>query len=117
MVTLSLTDPASGAVRTIVTQVAMPVVQSGDEPNAPAPSPVTPTESAQSCEALSLALGPVDLDLLGMAVRLDQANVDVISRSTGRLGIVLCGATGVIDRGVTPAERIRVLNTLLDVVG
>jgi hypothetical protein len=66
---------------------------------------------------LSLTLGPVDLDLLGMGIRLDEANVEFVSRSAGRLGVVLCGANGVIDRGVSPSERMRVLNTLLDVVG
>jgi hypothetical protein len=66
---------------------------------------------------LSLTLGPVDLDLLGMDVRLDQANVDFVSRTTGRFGVVLCGAASVIDRGVSAMERMRVLNTLLDAVG
>jgi hypothetical protein len=130
MLTMSLTDPASGATRTVVTQAAMPVVGSGNDSSSPStPSPVTPTTAsssialgtdataAQDCDTLSLTLGSVDIDLLGMGVRLDQVNVDFVSRSAGRLGVVLCRATSLIDRGVSPAERMRVLNTLLDAVG
>jgi hypothetical protein len=52
-----------------------------------------------------------------MAVQLDQVNVDFIPRTTGQLTTVLCGATNVIDRDIAPAERMRILNTLLDAVG
>lgn len=130
MLTLSLTDPTSGAARTIVTDAAMPVAGSSDGTSVSTPRSVTSlttrssiglgntaTASTQECDTLSLTLGPVDLDLLGMGIRLDEANVEFVSRSAGRLGVVLCGANGVIDRGVSPSERMRVLNTLLDVVG
>jgi len=130
MLTMSLTDPASGATRTIVTQAVLPVVGASDDSSSPStPAPVTPTTArssvalgtdataAQGCDTLSLTLGSVDLELLGMGVRLDQVNVDFVSRSAGRLGVVLCGATSLIDRGVSPEERMRVLNTLLDAVG
>jgi hypothetical protein len=133
ILTLSVTDPASNAARTIVTQAAMPVALSGDEATPPTPRPVEPqrttatsslnansrvasADSAQGCETLSLVLGPVDLDLLGMTVQLDQMNVDFISRSSGQ-GIVMCGPTGVINGGVKPAEQMKILNMLLDAVG
>jgi hypothetical protein len=109
--TMSLTDPATGAARTIVMQAAMPVEKSAGD------AQVTPAASAQVCETLSLVLRPVELDVLGIAVQLDQVNVDFISRSTGRLGIVLCGAASVMDSSVTPADQMRILNTLLDAVG
>jgi hypothetical protein len=52
-----------------------------------------------------------------MAVQLDQANINFIPRTTGRLETLLCGATSAIDSGATAAERMKVLNTLLDAVG
>jgi hypothetical protein len=134
ILTLSVTDPVSTTARTIITQAAMPVALSGDEVTSPAPGPVEPQRStatsslnansrvareasAQGCETLSLVLGPVDLDLLGMTVQLNQMNVDFISRSSGRQGIVMCGATGVINGGVSPVEQMKILNMLLDAVG
>jgi hypothetical protein len=66
---------------------------------------------------LSLTLEPVQLDLLGTTVQLDQVNVDFIARNSGRLGILLCGATSVIDITTGPAERMNILNMLLDSVG
>jgi hypothetical protein len=73
--------------------------------------------SAQGCETLSLALSPVQLEVAGMAVRLDQVNVDFISRTTGQLRTLLCGTNSVVDRGVGALERMNRLNALLDVVG
>jgi hypothetical protein len=134
MLTLNLVDPSSGSARAIVTEVAMRAVQSVDESSSltssstrsttgtsavvlGAESRARPTASTQGCETLSLTLRPVQLDLLGMAVRLDQVNVDFISRTTGQLRSLLCGTTSVMDRGVGPAERMNRLNALLDVVG
>jgi hypothetical protein len=75
------------------------------------------TVPAQGCESLSLTLEAVQIDLLGTTVQLDQVNVDFIARSSGRLGILLCGATRAIDNTAGPAERMNILNMLLDTVG
>jgi hypothetical protein len=119
ILTLSLTDPTSNATRTIITQVAMPVAPSGGEatPPPPAPAGTSPAAAAEACAALSLTLGPVDLELLGMTVRLDQINLDLVPRSSARLGMLLCGATSVIGNGAGPAEQMNILNMLLDTVG
>ena len=66
---------------------------------------------------MSLTLGPVQLDLPGTTVQLDQVNVDFVARGSGRLGILLCGATGVVDTTTGPAQRMNILNMLLDTVG
>ncbi len=115
LLTLNLTDAASNTARTIVTQAAMPVSLSAAAPtDPPAPQPTDP--AAQGCETLSLVLGAVEIELLGMAVQLNQVNLDFVPRSNGRLGILACGATGVIGNGTGPAEQMRILNTLLDTV-
>jgi hypothetical protein len=132
MLTLNLTD-ASGAARAIVTEAAMPMAQSPNGSSALTPSRTTPTTaasavvlssdsrstqtpSAQGCETLSLVLRPVQLDVLGMAIQIDQVNVNVISRTTGQLRNLLCGSTSATG-GISAADRMNMLNALLDVVG
>jgi hypothetical protein len=66
---------------------------------------------------LSLTLGPVQLDLLGMTVQLDQMNVDFIARSSGQLDTVLCGAISAIGNTTGPAQCMNILNMLLNTVG
>ena len=133
MLTLNLTDPTSGLPRTIVTESAIRLAQAGDASNSVATnstrqtlgttslmlstdSRATQTTAVQGCETLSLGLRPVQVDLGGMTIRLDQANVDFVSRSTGQLRSLLCGTTNVTGAG-TAAERMNRLNALLDVVG
>jgi hypothetical protein len=138
MLTLNLTDPSSGLPRTIVTESAIRVAPSGDASSSvattfsrqtgtsavmlSADSRATQTTSAQTsasqgCETLTLRLRPVQVDFVGMSVRLNETNVDFISRTTGQLRSLLCGTTNVTGRGVTAAERMNRLNALLDVVG
>ena len=131
VLTLNVTDPTTGALRMIVTDAAMRVLQSDNPSNSLAQSSTrstagtsavmlstasraTQTTSTQGCETLSLALAPVQIDVVGMVARLDQVNVDFISRTTGQLRTVLCGTT---NRGVGSAERMNMLNSLLDTVG
>jgi len=66
---------------------------------------------------MSLTLRPVQLTVLGMAVQLDQVSIDVISRTTGQLRNLLCGTTGTSSGGISAADRMNMLNALLDVVG
>ena len=125
---LSLTDPASNAARTIITQVAMPVAKSdaatpGGAAGQPQPTvgatlqAATPT--AEACETLTLVLEPPDLDLPGLAVQLDQANVDLTAvQGTGeRMRNLLCEVTGLLGGAAGPAELVNRLNTLLDLLG
>jgi hypothetical protein len=78
-----------------------------------ADSRVTGATTTQACQTLSLALRPVQLEIAGMGVRLDQVNIDFVSRTSGQLRNLLCGPT----RVVTPAERANQLNALLNVIG
>ena len=65
--TLNLTDPATNAARTIITQAAMPLAKSGDTtiPGGTAGQP-QPT-GATACGTLSMVLGPLELTLLGLS--------------------------------------------------
>ena len=58
--------------------------------------PVDLAQSAGSCQILDLVLGPLDLDLLGLEVHLDQVHLN-ISASPGRgnlRGNLLCAVAG-----------------------
>jgi len=135
--TVNLVDPATAKARTIVTQVAMPVTRSSDASTASptgvatqqsratsaATSRVTSqaslAASTQACETLSLRLEAIQLDLLGMDIQLDQVNVDftVVPGTSARLGVLLCGVTGVMDSAINPTERTNILNSLLETIG
>ncbi len=58
---------------------------------------VTPTLS--SCEILDLTLGPLDLDLLGLQVHLDQINLQITAQPGpgNLLGNLLCAVAGLLD--------------------
>lgn len=79
-------------------------------------------QAAAVCDVLHLTLGPLDLNLLGLRVQLNQVNLDVtaISGSTpgaGLLGNLLCGLTDLFDpTGVTGDLLSRILNALLALV-
>ena len=120
--TLTFTDPSTDAARTIITQVAMPLARFGETTTPTVPSPVGTNSQAAAtppCETLSLVLGPIDLNLLGVGVQIDEANVDltVVQGAGERLRGLLCEVTDLIDRTTPPAELVNRLNSLLDMLG
>jgi hypothetical protein len=121
--TLSVTDPATNAARTIVTQVAMPLARQGsstaatDTPVGQAPSIVA--ASATTCGTLNLALGPVDVEVLGLTLQVQRVAVDVsAAQGAGdQLGNLLCQIAGLLDNETAPAPLVTALNRLLDLLG
>jgi hypothetical protein len=65
-----------------------------------------------SCGILHLELGPLDLDLLGLVVHLDQVVLDITAEPGpgNLLGNLLCSIAGLLDGG-SPLEQI--LNQLV----
>jgi hypothetical protein len=77
----------------------------------PVEIPVTTITS--TCEILHLELGPVDLDLLGLVVHLDQVVLD-ISADAGPgnlLGNLLCALTNLLNNPLTNLNRVAALLT------
>jgi len=73
------------------------------------------------CDILSLSLGPVDLNLLGLDVELDDCDggpvtVDVTAEEGpgNLLGNLLCGLTGALDGGISLGQIINRVNGLLN---
>jgi hypothetical protein len=63
------------------------------------PQQVDPTEGA--CDLLTLDLGPLDLDLLGLRVALDEVHLllEAVPGAGNLLGNLLCGVAGLLDGG------------------
>ena len=81
--------------------------------------PVILGQSTATCEILHLELGPLDLNLLGLVVHLDQVVLDItaVPGAGNLLGNLLCAIAGLLDAG-GPLEGIaRLLNNLLRVLG
>lgn len=85
--------------------------------------PVDLAQSQGSCEILDLVLGPLDLNLLGLEVHLDQVHLNITAQQGpgNLLGNLLCAVAGLLD-GPTGVNAIlqqiaNLLNQLLGVLG
>lgn len=76
--------------------------------------PVTATPGA-SCDILDLTLGPLDLNLLGLQVHLDQVvlNISAQPGPGNLLGNLLCSVAGLLDNGGPLGQIAGLLNRIL----
>jgi hypothetical protein len=95
-----LTD-AAGTATTVVRNVSIPVVIDA---------------AAATCDILHLELGPLDLDLLGLVVHLNQIVLDIDAQAGpgNLLGNLLCAVVGLLD---DPSGLAGLLNKILDILG
>jgi hypothetical protein len=72
-----------------------------------------------TCEIQNLVLGPLDLNLLGLVVHLDQVVLLITAESArgALLGNLLCAIVGLLDGGGAVEQVITLLNRLLGVLG
>jgi hypothetical protein len=68
-----------------------------------------------TCDILDLTLGPLDLDLLGLIVHLDQVHltIDAQQGPGNLLGNLLCAVAGLLDQGGPLQGIVNLLNNLL----
>lgn len=95
----TLTNAITGATQAVNQQLTLPVA-----------------EITGTCEILHLELGPLDLNLLGLQVHLDQVVLDITAQSGpgNLLGNLLCGIAGLLDQGNAPLNQLaNLLNRLL----
>jgi hypothetical protein len=72
--------------------------------------------AAPACDILNLVLGPLDLNLLGLEVHLDQVVLDIVAQSGAGnlLGNLLCAVAGLLDGGGLLSDLLGRLGDLLD---
>ena len=75
---------------------------------------VTGATTSGSCKVLTLSLGPLHLDLLGLVVDLNQVNLNITAQSGpgNLLGNLLCSVAGLLDSSNT-SNLAALLNQLL----
>jgi hypothetical protein len=61
-----------------------------------------PVPTPGACDILTLGLGPLDLDLLGLRVALDEVNLllEAVPGAGNLLGNLLCAVAGLLDGGL-----------------
>jgi hypothetical protein len=83
-------------------------------------SQIVPTPGA--CQILSLVLGPLDLNLLGLRVRTNEIDllIEAVPGAGNLLGNLLCGITGILDpptvANTPPTQLAQILNALVALV-
>jgi hypothetical protein len=100
-ITGTVTDALGAVVGTATQNVAIPVVS-----------------ATGTCEILHLTLGPLDLNLLGLVIHLDQVvlNIDAQSGPGALLGNLLCAVAHLLD-GTGPLGAIAgLLNQILAIL-
>jgi hypothetical protein len=110
--TLTSAEPGA-APRTFVTQVAMPLVMPSEA------APAGEVSALATCDVLNLVLGPLDLNLLGLEIHLNQVVLDIVavSGAGNLLGNLLCAITNLLNGGGALAQIVNLLNSLLAILG
>jgi hypothetical protein len=101
--TATLTDAAGTVLGTVTRSLALPV------------GGITFTGT---CDILHLDLGPLDLDLLGLQVHLDEVVLDIVAQSGAGnlLGNLLCAVAGLLDGAGPLAGIAALLNQILAIL-
>src|SRR5581483_9353535 len=75
-----------------------------------------PAAVAASCEILTLTLGPLHLDVLGLVVDLNQVvlNITAVPGAGNLLGNLLCGVAGLLNGGGPLSNLLNSLAGLLN---
>jgi hypothetical protein len=73
-----------------------------------------PLAAAGSCQILDLTLGPLDLDLLGLQVHLDQVHLNITAQQGpgNLLGNLLCAVANLLNGSGSPTALQQIVNLL-----
>ena len=71
------------------------------------------------CDVLMLDLGPLDLDLLGLQIHLDQVVLEIVAEAAAGnlLGNLLCAVVSLLDGIPAIAAIAQLLNNIIDLIG
>ena len=108
-----------GALAVVTTLTGTAVDSLGNTVGTVSQTVTVPLTATGTCEILSLTLGPLDLDLLGLVVELDQVQLDITAEQGpgNLLGNLLCGIAGLLDGDAASNVIARLLNQLLGLLG
>lgn len=97
----TLTNTVTGTVTNVSRTITLPIANAN-----------------ATCEILDLTLGPLDLDLLGLIVHLDQVHLEITAESGpgNLLGNLLCGIAGLLDGNAGANALATILNRLLSLL-
>ena len=101
----TLTNTAGGIIGTVT--------------NIPVAIPVDLTQTTGSCQILHLDLGPLDLNLLGLQVHLDEVVLDITAQAApgNLLGNLLCAIAHLLDNPGNPLGGLAaLLNGILGIL-
>jgi len=89
----------AGSKKVSKKSVMLPVKNFGPNQSAQASQGLPPLPTGTACQILSLDLGPINLNLLGLVVRtnLIQLRIDAVQGAGNLLGNLLCGLTGILN--------------------
>lgn len=107
---------ADGAIKTFDVMRTMRVrsiTQTGPATAAKAGQAV---QAAAVCDILHLVLGPLDLNLLGLRIQLNQVVLDITAITGALLGDLLCAISGLLSGGLLGQLR-DLLNQILGRLG
>ena len=81
-----------------------------------------PSAPNRTCAILDLSLGPLDVNLLGLVIHLDEVNltIDAVSGPGNLLGNLLCAIAGLLDGnplGSILGQIGDLLNRIIDLLG
>ena len=79
---------------------------------------IAATPGTATCEILDLTLGPLDLNLLGLMVHLDQVHLNITAQQApgNLLGNLLCAVAHLLDSGGPVSGLAGLLNNILRVL-
>jgi hypothetical protein len=110
---------AGGGVQNIVAGgVSMPLAASTTPAAASAQQP-SAQQVTGTCDILHLTLGPLDLNLLGLIVHLDQVKLDIVAQQGpgNLLGNLLCAVANLLNGGGPLQQIVNLLNQILNLLG
>jgi hypothetical protein len=112
----TLTDSTGTALGTVMKAVAIPVdlASSGSALR----NDKGLVANATTCDILSLVLGPLHLDLLGLTVDLNQVVLDIAAQTGAGnlLGNLLCAVTNLLNGAGSLVDIANLLNQILDIL-
>jgi hypothetical protein len=101
----TMTDANGSSLGNVSQTVTLPVKTSAAAASA--------RPAALGCNVLSLVLGPLNLNLLGLVVTLNQVNLNITAVPGELLGTLLCDVAGLLNGGGALTGLSALLNEIL----